>query len=230
MRALLLGSLHGPLTKGQPSYLSNQMPRTYASKPDYSVRFWTERGMRPRYVDLLDLVQRKADYYLAETLGRVEHKIICADSRAIEFNKLGATFMSVVTSPPYYGMRTYVPDQWLRNWFVGGHAAVEYRQPKQLDHHSPDEFARQLSEIWSKVADACAPGASMLIRFGGIQDRRVKPKDVLIDSLRRIEKRFRLQTICSAGTSIRGKRQANQFQRPLGKPLEELDYYISIES
>ena len=28
----------------------------------------------------------------------------------------------VVTSPPYYGLRTYGPDQWLRQWFLGGPA------------------------------------------------------------------------------------------------------------
>ena len=38
-----------PLSKNpkQRSYFSNQMPRTFASKPDYSVKFWKERGLRP---------------------------------------------------------------------------------------------------------------------------------------------------------------------------------------
>ena len=37
-----------------------------------------------------------------------------------------------VTSPPYYGMRTYFPDQWLRLWFLGGEAHVEYGQQGQV--------------------------------------------------------------------------------------------------
>ena len=45
LRAICLGALHGPLSKSpdQRGYFSNQMPRTFASKPDYSVRFWRER-------------------------------------------------------------------------------------------------------------------------------------------------------------------------------------------
>ena len=39
LRALMLGILHGPLRKGVPTYLSNQMPRTYATKPAAAVRF-----------------------------------------------------------------------------------------------------------------------------------------------------------------------------------------------
>jgi hypothetical protein len=31
-----------------------------------------------------------------------------------------------LTSPAYYGLRTYVADQWLRNWFLGGPAYVDY--------------------------------------------------------------------------------------------------------
>src|SRR5579859_3052222 len=38
LRAVMLGALHGPQPKrpDNASYFSNQMPRTYASKPDYS--------------------------------------------------------------------------------------------------------------------------------------------------------------------------------------------------
>jgi hypothetical protein len=37
-------------------------------------------------------------------------------------------------SPPYYGRRTYIPDQWLRNWFLGGSSNVEYSNDLQLAH------------------------------------------------------------------------------------------------
>lgn len=47
LRALVLGMLHGPRNKSAPSCLSNQMPRTYAAKPEYAVRFWTKSGLWP---------------------------------------------------------------------------------------------------------------------------------------------------------------------------------------
>ncbi|HEU4627608.1 MAG TPA: hypothetical protein VFS52_22825 [Steroidobacteraceae bacterium] len=44
LRAIMLGSLHGPLAKtSEASYFSNQMPRMFAAKPDYAVRFLAER-------------------------------------------------------------------------------------------------------------------------------------------------------------------------------------------
>src|SRR5258708_3505013 len=44
LRALILGLMHGPRMKGDPSYLSNQMPRTYATKPDAAIDFWEKHN------------------------------------------------------------------------------------------------------------------------------------------------------------------------------------------
>jgi hypothetical protein len=63
LRALLLGVLHGPRNKGAPSYLSNQMPRTYASKPAYAVRYWHKHGLSPVHVDTVDVIKRRADSF-----------------------------------------------------------------------------------------------------------------------------------------------------------------------
>lgn len=229
LRTLLLGLLHGPRNKGLPSYFSNQMPRTFAPKPDYSVRYWRERGLRPFYVDVLSLVERKARYYFATVPESQSYQILCADSRTADFGSMWQRFTLVITSPPYYGMRTYVPDQWIRNWFVGGPATVEYRQPDQLSHESPEHFAEQLGLIWRNVAAACADGAQYAIRFGGIHDRRAAPRSILMDSFEASGRRMRVTTIRSAGLSSVGKRQADQFKRKLNAPIEELDYFIRLE-
>src|SRR5205823_6218246 len=69
LRALILGLLHGPLTKGSdPSYLSNQMPRTFASKPAYSLRFWRRTKTRAPRVDVQSLLQRFAAHFFEEEL------------------------------------------------------------------------------------------------------------------------------------------------------------------
>jgi len=61
LRAICLGALHGPLSKNaeERSYFSNQMPRTFASKPDYSVRYWKERNLRPESVDVIRVIKRR---------------------------------------------------------------------------------------------------------------------------------------------------------------------------
>jgi SAM-dependent methyltransferase len=66
LRAIMLGALHGPRNKGLPSYLSNQMPRSYASKPAYAVRYWRDRGLKPVRVNTLDVIERRVNYLLRE--------------------------------------------------------------------------------------------------------------------------------------------------------------------
>src|SRR5439155_12258886 len=110
LRALLLGRLHGPRPKfALPSYLSNQMPRTYAAKPGYAVRFWRKHEMKPPEVDVLDLVRRKAARYFGSLPPSVGGRVLLADSASIRLSSLmDRPARWVITSPPYYGMRTYL--------------------------------------------------------------------------------------------------------------------------
>lgn len=229
LRALMLGILHGPRNKGLPSYLSNQMPRTYAAKPNYAVRFWTKKQLRPERVEVADLVSRKARYYFASKHPSVSFMVVCGDSRVLDFSTLGPRFSRVVTSPPYFGMRTYVPDQWLRWWFLGGPETVIYRHTHQMAHSSASDFAEQLAATWTNLASACMPGARLMIRFGGIHDRKANPKDIMLGSLRATKSQLRLLTVRSAGLSSSGKRQAEQFKRTLQAPIEEFDFHVRAE-
>lgn len=137
LRAIILGALHGPRPKGKPSYFSNQSPRTFAPKPNYAVKFWTAHGMSPDDVDVLSIIKARANRYLAAPLQDVESKVELGDSRVAETFSDMPKARFVVTSPPYFGMRTYLPDQWLRLWFLGGPDYVEYRQSEG-----------QPSELW----------------------------------------------------------------------------------
>jgi hypothetical protein len=229
LRALVLGLLHGPRNKGAPSYLSNQMPRTYAAKPEYAVRFWTKRELWPAYIDLVDLVKRKASHYFTSTPPNVPFRVICGDTRTLDFAALGVKFSRVITSPPYFGMRTYIPDQWLRYWFLGGPPTVTYRHANQMSHASASDFVEQLASVWTNVARVCVPGAKLVIRFGGIHDRKANPRDIMLAALRKAQCKLRVLTIRSAGLSSHGKRQADQFKRILGKPIEELDFHVRLE-
>lgn len=228
LRALMLGLLHGPKNKGLPSYLSNQMPRTYAAKPDYAVKFWSQRNLYPDYVDISELVARKALHFFSDQPPTVNYHVVCGDSREIDFSFFGISFSKVVTSPPYYGMRTYVSDQWLRFWFIGGPSSVTYSHPSQMTHSSPSIFSSQLAGVWRNIAKACHPNATMVIRFGGINNRKANPKEIMVNSFQEANCGIRLNTIRSAGLSSEGKRQAEQFQRPLRNPIEEFDFYVSL--
>src|SRR5262249_53047559 len=138
-------------------------------------------------------------------------------------------FSWVITSPPYYGMRTYVPDQWLRWWFLGGPSRVDYEPKKgHFTHSSPAEFIRQLRQVWSNTASACVRGARLVCRFGSIRDRSADGASLLKASL--AETAWRVVTIRDAGSASDGKRQAAQFgERITGDSLRESDVYAILD-
>lgn len=224
LRAIVLGALHGPRPKGAPSYFSNQSPRTFAPKPKYAVKYWTAHDMRPVDVDVLSIIKARAYRYLAEAPPNVDGKVQLGDSRVADTfaNMPNARF--VVTSPPYFGMRTYLPDQWLRLWFLGGPDYVEYRQPEgQLEHSGADHFAAEMRRVWKNVAAHTAMGARLIIRYGGIHDRDAEPMDVLKKSL--IDSGWSMKTAKAVPDSDRGRRQVRQFQAQPKKAITEHDVY-----
>jgi hypothetical protein len=226
LRGILLGALHGPRGKLEQSYFSNQCPRTFAPKPDYAIKFWKRHQLAPSKVDILKIVRRRADrYYKAENMaiGRVIH----ADSRNADvFNKLVEDIQVdwVITSPPYFGMDTYVQDQWLRLWFLGGSSQVDYSTAKsQLRHTNQFDFARQLSLVWQNVSILAKPTTKLVIRFGSINHRRVDAIWIIKNSLR--DTGWRITTIKDAGNASAGRRQAEQFSLDASTPKREYDVW-----
>ena len=221
LRGVILGALHGPTQKTIQSYFSNQCPRTYAPKPAYATKYWKVHSFQPPEVDILEVINRRAErYYSTEvyTGGTIR----MADSRKIEaFDRENSKdeYSWIITSPPYYGMRTYIPDQWLRHWFVGGPSRVDYSSQSQLLHSSPDEFVGDIRKVWNNVAEVSSSTANLVIRFGGIADRSANPKDIIRRSMK--DSGWRISTIKPAGTASHGRRQADTFLRKKSKPLEE---------
>lgn len=227
LRAIVLGALHGPLTKSAPSYCSNQCPRTFAPKPAYAVRFWKDRKLAPPMVDVVDIVARRADRYLKDLPPRAQGNVVQGDCRREETFGDRRRFDWVITSPPYYGMRTYIPDQWLRNWFLGGPARVDYSNRAQLQHHSPEKFVAELRRVWSNAAIVCRPSARLVVRFGAINDRKQDPLEVIKASLAGTA--WRCQTIRDAGSADHGRRQSHQFARAAATSVNEYDVFCVLD-
>jgi len=225
LRAILLGALHGPLTKGTSSYLSNQSPRTFAPKPAYAERFWVRRNLEPRDVNVEAVVRTRAERYFAVETTPRGGEVRLADSRRSESYRglPDQAFDWVITSPPYYGMRTYVPDQWLRNWFVGGPDVTDYSAEHQLRHSSPTDFAAELKQVWQYAGRLSKPGARMMVRFGGINDRTADPVTIIKASLK--ESAWEVSAIRSAGLASAGKRQAAHFGAGVDEPRAEFDVW-----
>jgi hypothetical protein len=226
LRAILLGALHGPLTKTVASHLSNQCPRTYAPKPAYALRFWKDRNLRAPNVDVLEVVRIRSERFLTEGPERVKGLIRLGDSRdSVDYPdiKIGL----VITSPPYYGMRTYIPDQWLRSWFLGGPPLVDYEHStRELQHSSPQSFAGELRSVWSALAKKATKDARMAVRFGALNDRNADHIALLKESLR--DSGWSLTTIAKAGDANAGKRQATQFRLRDSSPQLEHDFFAKL--
>lgn len=227
LRAVLLGILHGPRNKFLPSYLSNQMPRTYASKPAYAVKFWKAREMDPVRIPALDVITRRADRLLKSTPDTQGGHVYLGDSVEI-LGGVRHKFDLVVTSPPYYGMRTYVADQWLRSWFLGGVPEVPYGSSGQIARQpNQDAFIQALADVWAAVARRCRPGARLAIRFGAIPSARTNPEQIVVDSLRSADAGWRVAEIHPAGTSPKRARQAEQFGKA-GSAIDEIDVIAEL--
>jgi hypothetical protein len=230
LRAIVLGILHGPMQKGPPTYLSNQMPRTYATKPGAAIRFWRKHGLvHPPAVDMLDAVARRAHHTLVSDLPPARGEVHLGDARRVHrLLPSGRRFSWVITSPPYFGMRTYRPDQWLRNWFVGGGEVVDYHQEGQIPHHS-EQFVDELAAVWRAVARRCLPGARLVVRFGYLPSIPIDARDLLRASFSRAEAGWRISRWMDAGSSNNGRRQSEQFGRCTQAAAREIDAFARLE-
>ncbi|MBY0504422.1 MAG: site-specific DNA-methyltransferase [Bryobacteraceae bacterium] len=225
LRAAALGCLHGPLANdvSLSGYFSNQMPRTFASKPDYSVRYWKQNGLEAPHVQVLAVLRRKLERIseLGSTAVGSFRRIMCADARtAAPYRNLTGRFV-VVTSPPYYGMRTYVQDQWLRNWFLGGPAQVHYETDMQLRHSSHECFVHDLARVWSHLRKR-AEAIDLYVRLGTIPSVKSDARALLKASLDE-SSGWRLVSTRRADTASAGKRQADQMGK--STPEDEFDFH-----
>jgi len=226
LRAAALGCLHGPLADdhSRSGYFSNQMPRTFASKPDYSVRYWQENGFSAPSLSVLKVLKRKLERIAdlnSPTLGSFR-RIQCADARrAVPYRNLCGPLL-VVTSPPYYGMRTYVQDQWLRNWFLGGPSEINYETDVQLRHSSHEEFVDDLARVWTNLRRR-ADGIHLYVRLGTIPSVKSDARELFQSSLAE-SGGWRLVYTQRAKTASAGKRQADQM-RGESTAEDEFDFH-----
>lgn len=232
LRAAALGCLHGPVPKNiqNAGYFSNQMPRTYAPKPDYAVRYWKESGLKASRIDVLRVLRRK----IGRLIGLEKQspnsfaQVMQGDARSGDvFRMIGAAPSIIITSPPYYGMRTYIQDQWLRNWFLGGPDYLDYSAGTQLDHGGKETFSRSLGNVWRNVGELSSGNESlhMYVRFGSIPSVAVNDKEIFSNSLEESGTKWRLVSVRSARSADAGRRQATQMKKDSAAAVE-FDFHV----
>lgn len=177
-------------------------------------------------VDVLDCVSRRANYVLADVPDAVDGDIVLGDSLTFDYRSLGRRFDWIVTSPPYLGMVTYVPDQWLRHWFVGGPPNVVYDPGAQLGRGSVTEFTAALRNVWNRVSQVSHEGANLVVRFGALPSMPTEPAALIAESL--CGTPWVIREVRPAGFATAGRRQAEQFQSVKKSPIEEIDVFAVL--
>ncbi len=215
LRAAMLGCLHGPRNKHieEAGYFSNQMPRTFSTKPDYSVEYWKNKGLIAPRVNILNVLKRKLTRI--KDIGKrpegLEGHVMCADARTVSLRRtIHKSTSLVVTSPPYYGMRTYVEDQWLRMWFLGGQETVMYGNASQITHGSQESFINELAMVWDNISQSDAEKVDLYIRFGSVPSMKSDPRKIIKSSLAQSGD-WELVSVRNASDAHEGRRQAEQM-------------------
>lgn len=184
--AVALGVLHGEAHRS-PNYFSNRMPRTISTKPEYSVRWWKERDLRPERREVFVILRSLCKMRLAVPAPSNMARVALEDARncAKIFSSDRGNVRLLVTSPPYLDTTDYSEDQWLRIWFLGGSERPTRRLNSDDRHRSREKYWDFLSEVWAGSKDLLAPDATIAIRIGGKKLDVEEITDGLSGSLRK---------------------------------------------
>jgi hypothetical protein len=166
--ALVLGRLHGEIS-AQKNYLSNQMPRTISTKPDYSVAWWKKRDLLPPERDVFDIIRRHAAFRYVEGKPESRAEILLGDMRALPgVLREGPLAKCVITSPPYLDVTSFEEDQWLRLWFLGGPSRPHRGRLTRDDRHERrDPYWALIADMWRALGAVVADQGHVVVRIGG---------------------------------------------------------------
>lgn len=168
--ALALGALHGESNRS-PSYLSNQMPRTISTKPDYSVRYWQTNGFTAPKRDAFALLRRLLRFRYESDPPAERALVYQLDMRELPRSLKRAVttpIRYVITSPPYLDVTSFEEDQWLRLWFLGGEPNPTYRKVSRDDRHErPADYWNMISDLWRMLGQVLGRRSHIVVRLGG---------------------------------------------------------------
>ncbi|TCM35141.1 DNA methyltransferase [Kribbella sp. VKM Ac-2568] len=222
--ALILGGLHGEVSSMR--YLSNQMPRTISTKPDYSVRFWTERSLEAPERDAFDMLRQALSFRYASPVPDAAGETIFGDIRDVPRKWRREAPKLIITSPPYRAVTSYEEDQWLRLWFLGGPDRPNKSRITRDDRHiKADDYWNFIGDFWRVSSAILAPRGHVVMRVGatGISPKHLEQQlraSVLLSP--------RKATIRSVEHSEIGRRQTDAFRPGSRGCVWEIDMHVTL--
>jgi hypothetical protein len=227
--AVMLGILHGESHRSSMC-LSNRMPRTISTKPDYSVRWWLERGLRPPRRETFEVLRQAARFRFSQPPPARKGSVVLSDARrcARVLKKHEGDVALIVTSPPYIDTTDYAEDQWLRLWFLGGEPRPILRLHRDDRHTLVEDYWDFLEEVWRGCAPLLRDTARVVVRIGGTKLGKPELLEGLRGSLVRGLSGRAVRALNQGSSSQITKRQTNSFRPGTSPDRLEHDFTFTI--
>ena len=211
--AVTLGCLHGESHKS-PNCLSNRMPRTISTKPEYSLRWWAARNCIAPERDAFSVIEAMCEFRLSESNLPIRGAVKLRDARkaANAFPRLHGKVKLVITSPPYLDTTDYREDQWLRLWFLGGPQHPTRSRTSDDRHRSDAKYWRFLTDAWEGCAPLMNSRTVVVVRIGGTHFSKEELSAALKTSLKSGLRGFRVAPIHRGQTTEIKNRQTDAFR------------------
>lgn len=166
LMAFILIHLHGK----RLGSLSNQMRDSKSMAPDYAVRWWSKREMRPPDIDPVAFLEQRIERRYKKGTPDLEGEVLLGDSvQLLNSNRrrraFALPFDLLFTSPPYYGVTNYHYDQWLRLWMLGHGPTPRWRGGRwQRKFQSRSDYRELLADVFGGSAPRMRDNAIVIVR------------------------------------------------------------------
>lgn len=183
--AMACGCLHGESHRSARVF-SNRMPRTIATKPAYSIRWWQKHGYVAPARDVFEILRQETDFRFVSSAPLMTGVVKEGDARRASdlLSDYHGSVDAVITSPPYLDVTHFREDQWLRVWFLGGEPAPCSANEGDDRHWKGDAYWNFLEASWRGIAPLMKPASRLVIRIGGKGFTAEMAKDGLEKTLR----------------------------------------------
>ncbi len=227
--AVLLGCLHGESHKSQ-NCLSNRMPRTISTKPEYSLKWWAARELLPPERDAFAVLRRMSAFRLASEGPLLRGKVRMRDARQAgsAYPGMAGQVKLFLTSPPYLDTTNYREDQWLRLWFLGGPMLPNSKRDTDDRHSAPEAYWKFLTESWRGCASLAQSGATLTVRMGGKAMSKMELFVGLQGSLERGFYGFKVTALHEGVSTEIRHRQTNVFRPGTDPNRFEHDFVFTL--
>ncbi len=179
----LMGFILAHLHANHESGLSNQLQNSRSMGPDYAVRWWKSREMRPPVIDPVSVLSRKVKWRYRHGVVDCRKKALIelGDSSEILATKTSGQFNLLFTSPPYCNVTDYRQDSWIRLWMLKeGPALPDWKKDSRTVRQ--DSYKKMINDVLTSASRLLTPQGVVWIRT----DAREFTKEVTLNAVRKI--------------------------------------------